>query len=72
MKLIDRIVKPTPKKNKVIGRITTVLGVVSLAIAESGLVDNKPLLKIGLEVLSAKFGVISLYQAQKTENNESI
>lgn len=72
MKLIDRIVKPTPKKNKVIGRITTVLGVASLVIAESGLVDNRPLLKLGLEVLSAKFGVVSIYQAQKVEENESI
>jgi hypothetical protein len=39
-----------------------------LAIAESGIVDHKPLLKIGLEVLSVKLVAAALYNAQKVED----
>lgn len=68
MNLIEKIKAKTPKKNKVIGQVVTVLGAVSLAIAESGIVDHKPLLKIGLEVLSVKLGAAALYNAQKVED----
>lgn len=71
MKFLDRIKAKTPKKNKKITQVVTVLGAVSLAIAESGLVDNRPLLKIGLEVLSVKFGGIALYNAQKVEDGQN-
>lgn len=67
MKFLDRIKAKTPKKNKRITQVTAVIGAVSLAIAESGMVDHKPLLKIGLEVLSVKLGVVSVYNAQKVE-----
>jgi hypothetical protein len=65
MNIFKRIKAKTPKKNKVIGQVTAVLGAVSLAVAESGLVDNRPLIKIGLEVLSVKLGVVAVYNAQK-------
>ena len=65
MKFLEKIKAKTPKKNKVIGQVTAVLGAVSLAVAESGLVDNRPLIKIGLEVLSVKLGVVAVYNAQK-------
>ena len=68
MNLIEKIKGKTPRKNKVIGQVVTVLGAVSLAIAESGLVDNRPLLKIGLEVLSIKLGAVAVYNAQKVED----
>ena len=65
MKFLERIKAKTPKKNKKITQITAVIGAVSLAVAESGLVDRKPLLKIGLEVLSVKLGAVAVYNAQK-------
>ena len=68
MKFLDKIKGKTPKKNKVIGQVVTVLGAVSLAIAESGVIDNRPLLKIGLEVLSVKLGAVAVYNAQKVED----
>jgi hypothetical protein len=68
MKFLDKIKGKTPRKNKVIGQVVTVLGAVSLAIAESGIIDNQPLLKIGLEVLSVKLGAVAVYNAQKVEN----
>ena len=68
MKFLDKIKSKTPRKNKVIGQVVTVLGAVSLAIAESGVVDNRPLLKIGLEVLSVKLGAVAVYNAQKVED----
>jgi hypothetical protein len=68
MNLIEKIKAKTPKKNKVIGQVTAVLGAVSLAVAESGIVDNRPLIKIGLEVLSVKLGAVAVYNAQKVED----
>lgn len=65
MNLLERIKAKTPKKNKKITQITAVIGAVSLAIAESGLVDNRPMIKIGLEVLSVKLGAVAVYNAQK-------
>jgi hypothetical protein len=65
MNLIEKIKAKTPKKNKVIGQVTAVLGAVSLAVAESGAVDNRPMLKLGLEVLAVKLGAVSVYNAQK-------
>ena len=72
MKFLDKIKGKTPRKNKVIGQVVTVLGAVSLAIAESGIVDHKPLLKIGLEVLSVKLGAVAVYNAQKVEDGQTI
>lgn len=65
MNILERLKAKTPKKNKKITQVTAVIGAVSLAIAESGMVDHKPLIKIGLEVLSVKLGVVSVYNAQK-------
>lgn len=65
MNLFERLKAKTPRKNKKITQITAVIGAVSLAVAESGIVDHKPLLKIGLEVLSVKLGAVAVYNAQK-------
>ena len=70
MNIIERIKEKTPKKNKLGLKIASVLGAVSLAVAESGLVDNRPLIKIGLEVLSVKLGAIAVYNAQKVEDGQ--
>lgn len=67
MNIIERIQEKTPKKNKLGLKIASVLGAVSLAVAESGLVDQKPMLKLGLEVLAVKLGAIAVYNAQKVE-----
>ena len=66
MKLIERIQKPTPRKHKIAGRIVTALSVASLTIAESGAVDNRPLIKVGLQALSVALGSQAVYHAQKT------
>lgn len=68
MNIIERIQEKTPKKNKLGLKIASVLGAVSLAVAESGLVDRRPVLKIALEVLSVKLGAIAVYNAQKVED----
>ena len=68
MGLFNRIGSKTPDKNKKIGIPATIIAGVAITIAESGLVDNRPMLKIGLEILSAKLGAIALYNAQKVEN----
>jgi len=68
MNIFERLKAKTPKKNKKITQITAVIGAVSLAVAESGLVDRRPVLKIALEVLSVKLGAIAVYNAQKVED----
>jgi len=68
MNFLERIKAKTPEKNKKITQVVTILGAVSLAIAESGVVDNRPMIKIGLEVLSVKLGAIAVYNAQKVED----
>lgn len=65
MNILERLKAKTPRKNKKITQITAVIGAVSLAVAESGLVDNRPMIKIGLELLSVKLGAVAVYNAQK-------
>lgn len=65
MKFIDRIKAPTPRKNKILGKISTVLCAVALGVAESGVVDNKPVIKIALEVIGGGLGIKATYHAQK-------
>ena len=69
MGILDRIKSKTPKKNKLGVKVSAILGVVALGIAESGIVDNRPVIKIALEVLSVKLGAIALYNAQKVETD---
>lgn len=66
MKLIENIKSKTPRKHKIAGRIVTALSVASLTIAESGVVDSRPLIKVGLQALSGVLGCQSIYHAQKT------
>jgi len=69
MGILDRIKSKTPKKNKLGVKVSAVLGAVALGLAESGVLDNRPVIKIALEVLSVKLGAIAVYNAQKTETN---
>lgn len=69
MGILNRIKSKTPKKNKLGVKVSAVLGAVALGVAESGVVDNRPVIKIALEVLSAKLGAIALYNAQKVETD---
>jgi len=69
MNLIERLKARTPKKNKLGVKIATVLGAVALSVAESGVVDSRPVIKIALEVLSLKLGAVAVYNAQKVEEN---
>lgn len=66
MKIIENIKKPTPRKHKIAGRIVTALSVATLTISESGLVDSRPLIKIGLQALSVALGGQAVYHANKT------
>ncbi len=66
MNIIENFKKPTPRKNKVLGRIATGLSIATLTIAESGLVDSKPLIKIALQTASAVFGGGAVYHGNKT------
>ena len=72
MKFIERLKARTPKKNKLGVKVATILGAVALRVAESGAVDNRPVIKIALEVLSLKLGAIAVYNAQKVEEDGPI
>lgn len=66
MNIIENIKAKTPRKHKIAGRIATALSVASLTVAESGVVDNRPLIKIGLQALSVALGGQAVYHANKT------
>jgi hypothetical protein len=70
MNLIERIKARTPRKNKLGVKVAAVLGAVALSVAESGVVDNRPVIKIALEVLSLKLGAVAVYNAQKVEDGQ--
>ena len=72
MNIIERLKARTPKKNKLGVKVAAVLGAVALSVAESGVVDNRPVIKIALEVLSVKLGAIAVYNAQKVEEDGPI
>ena len=72
MKFLERLKARTPKKNKIGVKVATILGAVSLAVAESGIVDNRPVIKIALQVLSLKLGAVAVYNAQKVEEDGPI
>lgn len=69
MGIFERIKARTPKKNKLGVKVATILGAVALSVAESGAVDNRPVIKIALEVLSVKLGAVAVYNAQKVEED---
>lgn len=66
MNIIENIKAKTPRKHKIAGRIATALSVASLTVAESGVVDSRPLIKIALQTVSAIFGTQALFHANKT------
>ena len=68
MNIFKRIKAKTPKRNKRIGRIVTVIGGACLLIAESGQIDQKPTLKILFNVIGLLCGANALYHAQKVED----
>ena len=72
MKFLERLKAKTPKKNKLGVKVSTILGAVSLAVAESGIVDNRPVIKIALQVLSLKLGAVAVYNAQKVEEDGQV
>jgi len=72
MKFLERLKARTPKKNKLGVKVAAVLGAVALGVAESGAVDNRPVIKIALEVLSVKLGAVAVYNAQKVEEDGQV
>ena len=72
MGIFERIKARTPKKNKLGVKVATILGAVALSVAESGVVDNRPVIKIALEVLSVKLGAIAVYNAQKVDEDGQV
>ena len=69
MEAIKKQKEKTPKRDKIIGRITTVLAVVSSTISMSGLIDNKPVLKTILDILTGILAKKSLEHGMQTEEN---
>ena len=67
---INKIIAPTPRKNKRDGKIATVLGGIAETVALSGAVDNKPLIKYFLHGFATVMGAVALNNASKTVEDE--
>jgi len=63
---INKIIAPTPRKNKRDGKIATVLGGIAETVALSGAVDNKPLIKYILHGFATIMGTVAINNASKT------
>lgn len=64
MKLIERIKKRTPRKDRINGQIATTIGTICGAILATGLIVN-PVGILCLTVGAVVFGGKALYHAQK-------
>jgi len=67
MDLLDRLEAPTPKKNKIIGRIFTAIGVIAGTILTAGVV-TAPLGVTILTVVAAVSGGVAVFNGQKVED----
>ena len=67
MNLVQKIKAPTPKKDKVKGQVLTVLSGTAIGIAQSGLVDNRPMIKEGLNLLGGFLANAALNRAAKVQ-----
>jgi hypothetical protein len=67
MNFIQRVLAKTPTRNKVVGQICTLIGLVSAIVLSSGVVKNE-YVQLLFTILSVVFGGNALYQAQKVEN----
>lgn len=65
MNIFSRIISRTPKKDKVVGKWCTFLGVLSGTILSTGFVQNETIVFV-LTIVSITLGSKALYHAQKT------
>jgi hypothetical protein len=69
LNFIRRVLAKTPENNRVLGMLATCLTTLFITIDQSGMVDNKPIIKIGIQVAAGLFGGMTIYNAQKVDEN---
>lgn len=67
MNILQRIKAKTPPKDKRKGQVLTVLSGTAIGIAQSGLVDNRPMIKEGLNLLGGFLANAALNKAAKVQ-----
>ena len=67
MNIIEKIKARSSKKNRRKGQIATAVSGTALLIAESGLIENNPKLKMALWLVSGIAGIIAGNKAIQTE-----
>ena len=67
MNIFQKIKAPTPPKEKRKGQVLTVLSGLSFGIANSGLVEQRPLIKEGLNILGGFLANAALNKAAKVQ-----
>ena len=67
MNILQKIKAPTPPKEKRKGQVLTVLSGLSFGIAQSGLVEERPLIKEGLNILGGFLANAALNKAAKVQ-----
>lgn len=67
MNILQKIKAPTPPKDKRKGQVLTVLSGTAIGITQSGLVDNRPMIKEGLNLLGGFLANAALNKAQKVQ-----
>ena len=67
MNILQKIKAPTPPRDKRKGQVLTVLSGTAIGIAQSGLVDNRPLIKEGLVLFGGFLANAALNRAAKVQ-----
>jgi hypothetical protein len=69
LNFIRRVLAKTPENNRVLGIFATCLTTLFVAIDQGGMIDHLPIIKAGCEVAAGLFGTMTIYNAQKVDED---
>lgn len=68
--IFKKLMSPTPREHKIDGRFATALAFALQTISQSGAVDNRPLIKLGLDIATGYLTKKAFDHGLQTENTE--
>jgi len=68
--IFKKLMSPTPREHKIDGRSATALAFTLLTISQSGVIDDRPLIKLGLDIAIGYLTKKAFDHGIQTENTE--
>lgn len=66
--IFKKLLSPTPREHKLEGRFVTILAVACQTISQSGAVDDRPLIKTALDIVTGLLTKKAFDHGLQTEN----